>query len=126
VILPIPSGGVFAPSRIVKRSLGISGFTLVQQIQRSEVEQLIKPINAKLMDIAASTGATTIDPLPYLCTAAECPTLAEDGLPLYCDASHLRSGYVRAHITFLDEILLTEKTPATSDIAQVSGSGQVN
>jgi hypothetical protein len=72
------------------------------RIQRSEVERLIEPISKKLVDIAASTGAKTIDPLPYICGASDCPTLAEDGLPLYCDASHLRSGYVRAHITFLD------------------------
>jgi len=45
--------------------------------------------DALSIDIAASSGAKTIDPLPYLCNAAECPTLAEDGLPLYCDASHL-------------------------------------
>jgi peptidoglycan/LPS O-acetylase OafA/YrhL len=121
LILPIPRGDVFAPSQIVKRSFGTSGFTVIQRIQRSEVERLIKPVSAKLIDIAASSGAKTIDPLPDICSAAECPTLAEDGLPLYCDGSHLRSDFVREHMTFLDDIVLIENTPTTSDLAELSG-----
>jgi hypothetical protein len=58
--------------------------------------------------------------MPHICNVAECPTVAEDGLPLYCDDSHLRSSYVRAHITFLDDILLTENTSPTLDLAKVS------
>jgi hypothetical protein len=49
-----------------------------------------------------------INPVDYLCRQSYCPTLADDGMPVYTDNSHLRPDYVREHATFLDPIVSIE------------------
>lgn len=107
IVLSIPRGDVFEPSRLVQRSFGVPGFSVIQQIPRSEVDAGVKALAAKLTDVARSNGAIAIDPVNQICPLGDCPTLSDYGLPKYCDDSHLRSDYVRNHITFLDDIVLT-------------------
>jgi len=109
LILPIPKGDAFAPSHLVKRSFGGSGFSIVQHIDRSEVDRWTKPIANKLLEIASSAGAIAVDPMNSFCSVSECPTFADDGLPIYFDESHLRPDYVREHVTYLDDIVLLDK-----------------
>jgi peptidoglycan/LPS O-acetylase OafA/YrhL len=120
LVLPVPKGDAFEPSRIVKRSFTLSGFFVVQRLRLSEVDPWAKGIGAKLRNIAASHGAVAIDPTDYICRLGDCPTLADDGLPLYCDGSHLRSGYVREQVRFLDDIVLTDNTSVSPTLAQAS------
>lgn len=116
LVLPVPKGEAFEPARIVKRSFTLlSGFFLVQSLRLSEVDPWEKAIAAKLRSIADSQGAVAIDPIDYICHLGDCPTLANDGLPIYCDNSHLRSGYVRDQVTFLDDIVLTDNLIATKN-----------
>ena len=44
LILPIPRGDVFAPSHLVKRSFSRTGFAIVRQIARREVDREVKPL----------------------------------------------------------------------------------
>ena len=120
LVLPVPKGDAFEPSRIVKRSFTLSGFFVVQRLRLSEVDPWAKGIGARLRNIAASHGAVAIDPTDYICRLGDCPTLADDGLPLYCDGSHLRSGYVREQVRFLDDIVLTDNTSVSPTLAQAS------
>jgi hypothetical protein len=105
LILPIPRGEPFNPSRLVKRSVQDLGFVVRQYVDRQEVDAAIDPIASRLAGIAKSTGAELINPVDYLCDATKCRTLADDGLPVYIDDSHLRSGYVRAYGSFVDVIV---------------------
>ncbi len=114
LILPIPRGDVFAPSHLVKRSFSRTGFAIVRQIARREVDREVKPLATRLRNIANATGAIAVDPLDYICPRGDCPTFAEDGLPIYCDESHLRPDYVREYITYLDDMVLLDKVPLVS------------
>jgi peptidoglycan/LPS O-acetylase OafA/YrhL len=109
LILPIPNGDVFAPSRLVTRSFRTPGFSLIRQIQRVEVDRSVKESAETISGVARATGAIAIDPIQYICPDGDCPTLANDGLPIFTDSSHLRAAYVREQVTFLDEIVLRDK-----------------
>ena len=105
VILPIPRGDAFDPASLVHRSLVDFGFVVRRQVQRSDVDATLKPIAMRLQAVANAAGATAIDPVRYVCNDTYCPTLADDGLPIYVDNSHLRPAYVREHMTFLDDLV---------------------
>ena len=104
LVLPIPKGEAFDPAGLVKRSIVDLGFVVQQQVERAAADASIKSTSSRLFQIASSTGATIIDPVPSICHDY-CPTLADDGTPVYTDNSHLRPAYVRDHITFLDSIV---------------------
>src|SRR5262249_5087419 len=116
LILPIPRGELFDPSHLVKRSIRNFGFDVQKRVERSDVDKTLKPIAARLMDIAHSTGAAAVDPSEYICGETYCPTLADDRMPVYTDESHLRPAFVRDHMTFLDAIVSTSpsKTPSSN------------
>jgi hypothetical protein len=110
LVLPVPKGDLFEPSRIIRRGFTLSGFSVVSRMRLSDVDPWGKPIAAKLKSIAESHGAVAIDPVNYICPLGDCPTLAKDGLPRYCDDRHLRPNYVRQELSFLDDIVLTDNT----------------
>lgn len=106
LILPIPRTREFDPSYMVRRSLGDLGFQIVQpRVERETVDAVLRPITSRLTAIANSAGAITINPVDYLCHDEFCPTMNEDGTPIYRDAAHLRPSYVRNHTNFLDSIV---------------------
>jgi hypothetical protein len=108
IILPIPKGEAFDPSNLVKRSMLDFGFVLQQRVERTAVDANLEPIDSELTGIARMTDAKVIDPVDSICRKDFCPTLADDGMPIYNDNSHLRPDYVRNHITFLDSIISTK------------------
>jgi peptidoglycan/LPS O-acetylase OafA/YrhL len=122
LVLPIPKGDSFEPSRIVKRGFTLSGFSVVSRMRLSEVDPWGKRIAAKLRSVADSHGAVAIDPVDYICPDGDCPTLAHDGLPRYGDESHLRPNYVRQELSFLDDIVLTGNTSGLSVARNRSGN----
>jgi SGNH domain (fused to AT3 domains) len=106
LVLPIPRGEAFDPPGLVKRSILDLGFVVQKQIDRASVDAFLEPASSRLIQIAKSTGATIIDPIPFICHSDYCATLADDGLPVYTDGSHLRQAFVREHITFLDSMIV--------------------
>jgi peptidoglycan/LPS O-acetylase OafA/YrhL len=104
LILPTPRGEAFDPAVLVKRSFE-TGFWVQQRVARSDVDVDLEPLSFRLASIASSQGAVPIKPVDYLCQKSYCPTLADDGMPVYTDNSHLRPAYVREHATFLDPIV---------------------
>jgi hypothetical protein len=116
LILPIPRGELFDPSRLVNRNLRDLAMTLRTRVERETAQASRESATAALIQVAQSTGATVIDPMDLVCNAEYCPTLADDGLPVYTDDSHLRPTYVREHARFLDPIMLRD--------AQYADAGQ--
>jgi len=91
LVLSSPRGTAFDPKAAIDREwthLTVkSGFEPAKRIQ--------PPIDARLREIAARTGATVLDPADWLCSASSCPTADADGRPLYKDESHLRASFAR-------------------------------
>lgn len=102
VVLSNPSSESFDPRRMVSR---ISGrYEPPPPLPLEEFLKTAGPAIRSVRDAAERGGATIIDPLPVLCPDGQCPAVTPDGLPIYKDASHLRSSYVLTHATFIDQI----------------------
>jgi peptidoglycan/LPS O-acetylase OafA/YrhL len=62
-------------------------------------------LDLRLAQVAHRNGATVIDPADYLCARDTCPIMV-DGNPVYLNAAHLRSMFIREHATFMDDLVL--------------------
>jgi len=102
LVLSIPTGNEMDPKSICRRGFwGIEGFhpSILSK------ERFLKQNGELLGDIsriAKENGATVIDPLDYLCTNGICIFEDDQGVPIYYDDHHLRPGYVRDHVIYLD------------------------
>ena len=103
LVLSIPSGWGLDPKRIYPRTFqGKYG----EHAKALTKESFLKQHGALLDEIAAiakKNGAQVIDPLDYLCTNGVCIAEDESGIPIRYDENHLRPGYVREHVKYLDE-----------------------
>ena len=103
LVLSIPTGKEMDPKSICRRGfLGIDGFVpsiLSQELFQKQYGKLLGEISK----IAHENGASVIDPLDYLCTNGICIFEDDQGVPIYYDDHHLRPGYVREHVKYLDE-----------------------
>ncbi len=108
LVLNIPSGAQLAPQRALSRSWN-GGVTIAPlQMDRAAFETSWRPVKAKLVEIARSSGAFIIDPVPSLCGPVVCPGQTAEGAPIYMDGSHLRASFVRDHAGFIDRTLHLE------------------
>jgi peptidoglycan/LPS O-acetylase OafA/YrhL len=108
IILQAPLDPGYAPLQMVRRNLLAPGFELdVRTPSRDRIEQAFEPFTSRLRQIAADTGALVIDPMNELCDAKSCPAVTANGEPMYRDMFHLRIGYVREQVRFLDETVLS-------------------
>lgn len=100
VVLEVPSALPLDPNRMLARR-----FT-GGRVLRTEPYPVKSWIARTLwMDdlaaVAAAKGADVIDPVPYLSADGICLAADDDG-PIRTDYSHLRGGFVRDHVTYLD------------------------
>ena len=107
VVLNSPIGRDLDPGFMVRRD-----FTRwpVFQVRsegrpRAELEARYGGLQRDLARIAVKAGAAVIDPLDHLCGPTMCPALDRQGVPMYSDRSHLRSGFVREQLLYLDDTL---------------------
>lgn len=108
IILNIPTGTELAPKNMFAGSR-------LREITAKPVasiafdfggfEQRYAEINKILAAIAEQSGATLIDPIPYLCPQAHCPVFDADGRPLYLDSSHMTRSYAIRAATYIDATL---------------------
>jgi peptidoglycan/LPS O-acetylase OafA/YrhL len=106
IVLPSTSGEIFQPRRMITRSLTDLSFLIrVPDIATAAVRSQLRPVVAKLRQIAAHTGALTIDPIAALCNDSVCPLLTARGAPIHKDASHLNPAYVRESVRYLDAVV---------------------
>ena len=59
-------------------------------------------ILSKIARIARENGAQVVDPVDFLCPDGDCLNETAEG-PIRYHLSHLRPGFVREHVTFLDQ-----------------------
>ncbi len=108
LILPLPGGTNFDPARMVTRRL--TGVTVNQAMLNGVAVAALQaeraPMAARLTEVAHSSGARTLDPLPDICGRGPiCSPLFADGAPKFVDDKHLRPVFVKTHIIFLDSLL---------------------
>jgi hypothetical protein len=107
VILSNPAGKEFDPSlRLPSRLPWRNARPVADQVPLDEVLRRTAPVKVRLERAAAIGGASVIDPVEALCSDSGCPTIANDGSPLYMDDNHLRASFVRERARFIDQIML--------------------
>jgi hypothetical protein len=102
LVLSIPTGCLVDPRNMLGRS-----FTGPRQISLEALTQeaFIKENGAVISQIASAgskNGAEVIDPMDYLCTNGICIAEDENGIPIRYDDGHLRTGYVKDRVKYLD------------------------
>jgi peptidoglycan/LPS O-acetylase OafA/YrhL len=108
LILNIPNGEELAPTNMFagSRLREITAKPVASiSFDFGRFEQRYTAINKILATIAGQSGATLIDPIPYLCPQAHCPVFDADGRPLYLDAAHLTRSYAIRAATYIDATL---------------------
>jgi peptidoglycan/LPS O-acetylase OafA/YrhL len=102
LVLATPTGSELDPRAMFKRGfLGLSAREpyLSKDIFLRPNEELLKAI----AETARTHGAKVIDPMDYLCSNGAIMVFDEKGVPICYDDHHLRPGFVREHIKYLDE-----------------------
>lgn len=110
LILPSPTHGKFDPQSIVSRTM--TGYSIDPESQDGVSTETLKinrkTIATRLREIAARTGAETLDPFDDICgTGPRCSVFFADGKPKFADTMHLRADFVKDHITVFDAVVST-------------------
>jgi peptidoglycan/LPS O-acetylase OafA/YrhL len=102
VVLNIPTGWSLHPKSIFDRTF--TGPQTHSQTDYSLVDFLRGngSFLNEIRDIASEEGAVVIDPVEFLSTNGICLFKDGEGIPIRYDADHLRPGYVREQVTYLD------------------------
>lgn len=105
IIPSIPFGYRFQPTNMFERRLSYPSFKIkYTPFDLEKFYQTYGHIINRLKEVAHNSGATVIDPIPFLCREKECDVLDIDGRPMYVDANHFRIPFVREKMHFLDFI----------------------
>jgi peptidoglycan/LPS O-acetylase OafA/YrhL len=118
LVSSIPVGPQFAPKSWIKRTIRGIKFQPTYEVERSSMSVEYEKIARDFARVAAATGATIIDPFSYFCDSRVCRLVDENGNPIYKDGYHLRSSFVRAHVDYLDGLLLNETKAAAASALQ--------
>jgi len=99
-----PATYKFNPHGMLRRFGGFETSRLFS-INENEFSRYIAPIEDRLNQIAARTGATVVRPADYFCETGVCPAIEGDGSPIYRDDQHLRPVSVIKRAVFIDATL---------------------
>ena len=100
VVLGTPTGEKLAPQNMLVRHLNGKIEKRIEAQTQVEWSSTAK-LSDGLSETAISNGADVIDPVDYLCADGICISENEQG-PIRYDKSHLRPGYIREHLSYLD------------------------
>ncbi|HEY2496338.1 MAG TPA: acyltransferase family protein [Candidatus Angelobacter sp.] len=107
LVLQLPVDPGFAPMQMVERTVLGPGLRInARPAARAELERTFDAFVSRLVRIALDAGANVIDPMNYVCDSTTCSPLTPTGEPMYHDTWHLRSGYIREHVEYLDVTVL--------------------
>jgi hypothetical protein len=103
VVLSIPTAPQLDPKSVYFRTFrGVSGAreqAYGKQAFLNEHGEVLK----RLAEVAAKAGARVVDPLDFLCDEhGFCIAEDGEGIPIRYDEGHLRPGYVREQVKYLD------------------------
>jgi hypothetical protein len=102
VVLSTPNGEPLNPKSFYKRKFFNAPNKTTLKQTAADFLNKNGDILHKLTRVARENGAEVIDPMDYLCTNGVCISENEDG-PIRYDGNHLRPGYVRDHVKYLDQ-----------------------
>jgi hypothetical protein len=103
VVLTIPYGDKLNPRALFYRSfVGIIGGYSFPEMSTAEFLRQHGLVNNKVRETAIAAGAKVIDPMAYLSNGNTCVRLDNNGVPIRYDAAHLRPGYVKSEVKYLD------------------------
>lgn len=105
VVLPFPVPGTDLPQEIAKRAFINLPLGDLPQVDVSTYLTENKDVRELLIRVANDSGASTVDPLSFMCSGANCPLVDEQGRSLYKDAVHLRPSVARSRFGFLDAVV---------------------
>lgn len=110
LISNIPTGNSFDPRLMFKRNLSSFPrlFELdIREFERAEFEtsQNLR-LFGDLRKIALSNHIELINPMDYLCGPKLCPTIDQEGYPIYSDSNHLSPDFVMEKFKLLDFAIL--------------------
>jgi hypothetical protein len=101
VVLSTPNDGVLDPRHFYKRDFAGSYSKNLKTFSKQDYLNKNGALEHEIAEVALANGAEIIDPLDSLCVNGICIAENEDG-PIRYDINHLRPGYVREHIHYLD------------------------
>jgi len=102
VVKNIPTGAELDPKKIYPRTFTGSYRQEKKVLSKEKFLSDHGEILSSLAKTACENGAEVIDPMDYLCTNGICIAEDENG-PIRYDEGHLRPGYVREHVKYLDQ-----------------------
>ena len=103
LVLSVPSGSKLEPRGWYGRTFyGVYDVKTPRRLKSAEFLQHCGEMLKSLAEIAKANGATVIDPMDSLTSDGFCIGENDDG-PIRHDACHLRSGFVREHVKYLDD-----------------------
>jgi hypothetical protein len=102
VVLSIPTGSLLDPRNILGRTFKGPVIVPLKVLTKESFIKENGDILMRISSVAKQNGAEVIDPMDYLCTNGVCIAEDMDGVPIRYDDGHLRPGYVREHVKYLD------------------------
>ena len=104
LVMNTPVSPVQDPKSDIKRGFDGIMITKGDSLTVKEFDDLYGKFLSGLKSCAQESGATVIDPRDFFKKNGVYPRIA-NGTHLYKDSCHLRSSYVRDHVTYLDETI---------------------
>jgi len=101
VVLGTPNDGVLDPRHFYKRDFVGSYSKNLKTFSKQDYLNKNGALEHEIAAVALANGAELIEPLDSLCINGICIAENEDG-PIRYDINHLRPGYVREHVHYLD------------------------
>ncbi len=106
VLSSSPRGALVEPQKLIPRQWWQWHDPVLAPRSRASLKQVVTDVDARIALAVKNAGAEWLDPFDYFCGADTCAVMAEDGLPIFMDDSHLRARYVREYVTYLDRFML--------------------
>jgi hypothetical protein len=106
LVLSVPSGSKLEPRGWYSRTFhGVYDVESHGRLKSSKFLEHCGEMLKSLAAVAKANGATVIDPMDSLTVDGFCIGENDDG-PIRHDACHLRSGFVREHVKYLDRTVM--------------------
>jgi hypothetical protein len=105
LLLTIAYGSNLDPRTFLERSWFGIKYVGPKMLSKEEFLATKKQVLEKVKETAIRNGATVIDPLQYLESDGVCLATDDSGMPVQYDGRHLRPGYVREHVKYLDQTI---------------------
>ncbi len=103
LVLSTPTAAAMDPHHFHFREFSGVNTTKTTVCKKEDFVREHGEILSKIASAAKKSGASVVDPLDDLCTNGVCISADENGVPIRFDAHHLRPGYVREHVKYLDQ-----------------------